>query len=243
MMDLDMDEQEDWMALPHYGQDGSLVRPGARARSTAANISRAVMNVLLIGLILVILAIPISIGLTRLGSLNAQATPPVQVSGTPVPTAPVAGGFTGYAVPLFSLAYPSAWQHHATDESLPDGTPAHEDSFTDGQGTTAALYTTGGAVDLLAMHMDQLAINTAVNAPLKPTKLGAVHTYDGAKWLENDYTFSGVLNDKPMQMQMRVLGVVYGAAAYLFVLSAPQAAFGTINSADFEPLLTSFRFD
>lgn len=241
MVDFDMDDPG-WMALPQYGQDGAPVRRGARARRAASNISRATMNVLLIALILVILAIPISIGLNHLASLNPQATPPV-VSGTAVPTAPVASGFTGYAVPLFSLAYPSTWKHSTASRQLSDGTTAHEDSFTDGQGTTASLYTTPGTANQLQPYRDELASDTAVNAPLKASVLGATHTYNDVKWLESDYTFSGILNEKPAQMQMRVLAAIQGATAYFFVLTTPQSSFGHVNTSDFEPLLTSFRFD
>lgn len=242
MMDLDVEDDE-WMGMPEYGQDGAPLPPNLRARRTAANLSRVTLNMLLIGVILVILAIPISIGLGRLAILNSQPTPLPQVGGTPVPTAPVPDGFTGYTAQLFSLAYPSIWQHHVTTQQLSDGTPAQDDSFTDGQGATAALYTTAGTADLLASHMDELATDTAVNSPLKPTALGATHTYNGTKWVESDYTFSGLVNGQPVQMQMRVLGAIHGAAAYLFVLTAPRSSFSATNSADFEPLLNSFRFD
>jgi hypothetical protein len=242
MVDLE-EEDPEWLAIPRYGQDGAPDLRSALARRAAATISRGATNLLLIGLILVILAIPITIGLTHLASLNPQPAPTVQVRATQVPTAPVANGFTGYSATLFSLSYPSAWQHAATTQQFSDGTPAQEDSFTDGQGTTAALYTTLGTANLLQPYLDELASDAAINASLKPLVLATTHTYNAVKWVESDYTFSGILNGKPAQIQMRVLAVIQGATAYFFVLTAPQSSFGHANSADFEPLLASFRFN
>ncbi|MGH2517298.1 MAG: hypothetical protein ACRDHP_16740 [Ktedonobacterales bacterium] len=243
MVDLIDEDVPAWAAMPRYGQDGTPARRVTRARRAAANVSRATLNVLLIGLILLILAIPISIGLTHLASLQPQSPPTPRVSGTAVPTAPVANNFTGYAVSLFSLSYPSAWKHATTTLRLSDGTAANEDTFTDGKGTTAALYTTLGTADLLQPYLDELASYTAVNAALQPIVLGTTRTYNGVKWVESDYTFSGIINGKPATMQMRVLAAIQGATAYFLVLTAPQTSFGHANSANFEPLLSSFRFN
>lgn len=236
------DDDDEWMAIPRYGQNGAPIAGVSRARRAAANVSRLTLNTALIGLIVLILAIPISIGLTHLASLTSQATPAAQVSGTPVPTAPVADGFTGYAAPLFSLSYPSGWKHSALDQRLSDGTSAHEDTFTDGQGTTVSLYTTYGTANLLQSYMDELAADSAGNAPPKASTLGATRTYTRAKWLESDYTYSGIVNGKVAQVQMRVLAIIQGATAYIFVLTTPQSSFDQTNAADFEPLLNSFRF-
>ncbi|HLJ82001.1 MAG TPA: hypothetical protein VKT52_10975, partial [Ktedonobacterales bacterium] len=137
MVDLGDDENPEWMGIPQYGQYGQNgapvpIRPSTLARYAAANLSRGVMNALVIGLIVVILAISIGVGLTHLASLTAQSTPAAQVIGTPVPTAPVPEGFTGYSAPLFSLSYPSGWSHSTSDQVLSDGTTAHANSFTDG---------------------------------------------------------------------------------------------------------------
>jgi len=241
MVDL-VEQEPEWMSMPHYGQDGAPVQRSVQARRVAANISRGVMNILLFGLILVILAIPISIGLSHLASLQAQSTSVSQVSGTPVPTAPVPNGFTGYATALYSLAYPSGWKHSGADQMLSDGTAAHKDSFTDEHGITATLYTTIGTANLLQSYRDELASDTAANAPLKAITQGAAPTYNRAKWTESDYTFSGIVNGKAAIVQMRILAVIQGATAYFIVLTAPQPSFGQINSTDFGPLLDTFRF-
>lgn len=247
MVDLGDDENPEWMGMPRYdqyGQNGAPMplRPSTLARYAAANLSRGVMNALIIGLIVVILAISIGVGLTHLASLTAQSTPAAQVIGTPVPTAPVPDGFTGYSAALFSLSYPSGWSHSTSDQVLSDGTTAHANSFTDGQGTTVSLYTTIGTANLLQTYLDDLAADTAVNAPLTPTASSTTRTYNRAKWLESDYTYSGIVNGKPAQMQMRLLAIVQGANAYFFVLMAPKSSFSQTNSVDFEPLLNSFRF-
>lgn len=243
MMELDEEAEPAWAAMPHYGQDGRPSRRTTRARYAAAHVSRTMLNVLLIGLILLILAIPISIGLTHLARLQTKAPPTPQSVGTAVPTAPVANNFTGYAVALYSLSYPSGWKPSSATAQLPDGTAANEESFSDGHGTTASLYTTLGTADLLQTYVDELASYTAVNAALQPSVLAGTHTYNGVKWLESDYTFSGIVNGKAAVVQMRVLAAISGATAYVFVLTAPQGSFGSSNTASFEPLLNSFRFN
>ena len=241
MVELD-EEDDEWMAIPRYGQNGAPMRGSARARRAAANVSRLTLNVALIGLIVLILAISISIGLSRLASLTSQSTSVPQANGTPVPTAPVPDSFTGYTAPLFSLSYPSSWKHSALDQQLSDGTTAHADTFTDGQGATVSLYTTYGTANLLQSYLDQLASDTAANAPLSESAQGITRTYDLAKWQESDYTYPGLVNSKVTPMRMRIVAVIQGASAYIFVLTAPQSSFDQTDSASFEPLLNSFRF-
>ena len=205
--------------------------------------SRALLNVVLIGLVVLLLVIPVSIGLQKLERLQAEQPTVVQGSLALEPTAQVAAGDTGYASQAFSMSYPAQWKQSATSVQLRDGTLAHAVVFADGQNTSATVYTMNAASNQLQPHMDNAALLTAGSAPVSLVRSGIVQKYDGAEWTEDDYSWMGTVGTKSVPFSMRVLGGTGGILSYVIVLSAPSARMSQDSATIFSHMLATFRFN
>jgi hypothetical protein len=223
-----------------YPPDALLRPPQPRWARTVGNVSRFTFNMVLLGLILLILAIPISIGLKHLQ--QAQPPAPAQAAATVVPTPTLAPGYTGTANALYSVAYPSSWKVSPGGATLACGCSLTGQVFS-GAGVTITIYA-GPAVpaDQLAQLQGIAAAAIEPNQTPAPLALNKSVTYDGSKWLENDYTVAAVQGNTSVQLEARVLAVDYGATTYLIVATAPRSQFSSANGQYIEAVLRSFRF-
>lgn len=215
-------------------------RPYPAARHSPQRIiggmSRLTFNLLLLGLVLCILAVPACIGLRRLDALTPGAMATTSAQKTVVPTPALAQGFSGFLNDDFSIAYPSNWQRTPLSGS------SHTISFTDGKDTSAKVAATNAIpATELQQHLDEIAHGFNGVVP-QVIASGQRKTYNKAVWLENDYIITVVRGDKAIQIELRVLAIDYGASTYDILLSVPRTDFSQTNSRYFEPMLNSFRF-
>lgn len=212
--------------------------PAARPhpQQVIAGMSRLTFNLLLLGLVLCILAVPAFIALQRLPLLLPRTTPMSTAQKTIVPTPQLAQGFAGFLNDDFSIAYPTSWH-----QSLPSAS-SHTVSFSDGKDTSAKV-TTSNALPAteLQHHLDVIAHGFNGVVP-QTIASGQRKTYSNAVWLENDYAITVVRGNTTLQIELRVLTIDYGANTYDILLSVPRADFSQTNSKYFEPMLRSFRF-
>ncbi|MGZ6376550.1 MAG: hypothetical protein ACXWPI_17755, partial [Ktedonobacterales bacterium] len=104
------------MPVPQgYPDDMRMYAPaGPRPQQVVAGMSRLTFNLLLLGLVLCILAVPTFIGLQRLPSLLPGAAPTTAVQKTAIPTPQLAQGFSGFLNDDFSITYPTVWHQSAS---------------------------------------------------------------------------------------------------------------------------------
>lgn len=231
---------EEMAAMPvHQGYPGDM-RMHAQARpqpqQVIAGMSRLTSNLLVLGVVLAILAIPAYIGIQRLPALSPNPSPTTTAQKTVVPTPQLAQGFSGFLNDDFSIAYPSNWQHMATSDS------SRTISFTDGKDTSVRI-TTSNALPAteLQQHLDDIAHGFDGVMP-QVIATGQRKTYNKAVWLENDYILTLVRGNTTIQIELRVLTIDYNANTYDILLSAPHTNMSHTNSMYFEPMLQSLRF-
>lgn len=226
------------MSVPQgYPDDMRMYAPvGRRPQQIVAGMSRLTFNLLLLGLVLCILAVPTFIGLQRLPSLLPGAAPTTAVQKTAIPTPQLAQGFSGFLNDDFSMAYPSIWR-----QSVSTGAP-HSVSFSDGKDTSAKV-TASNALPAteLQQHLDEIAHGFNGVVP-QVIASGQRKTYNNAVWLENDYVITLVRGNSTLKIELRVLTIDHGANTYDLLLSTPLSDFTQTNSKYFEPMLRSFRF-
>lgn len=220
-----------------YSSDGRMYTPARpRPQQIVAGMSRLTANLLLLGVVLCILAIPAYIGIQRLPSLSPSPASTNTAQTTTVPTPQLARGFSGFLNDDFSMAYPSGWQHSASHVS------SRAISFTGGQDVLVKV-TTSDALPAteLQQHLDEIAHGFDGVVP-QVIASGQRKTYNKAVWLENDYVLTLVRGNKTVQIELRVLTIDYNANTYDLLLSAPRADYAQTNNSYFEPMLQSFRF-
>lgn len=226
------------MQVPQGYPSDMRIYPAARRRpqQIIAGMSRLTFNLILLGLVLCILAVPACIAIQRLPSLSPNAAPTAATQKTIVPTPQLAQGFSGFLNDDFSIAYPSSWR-----QSAPPGA-ARTMLFTDGKDTSAKV-TTSNALPApeIQQHLDEIAHGFNGVVP-QVIATGQRKTYNNAVWLENDYVITLVRGNTTLQIELRVLTVDYGANTYDILLSVPRSSFSQTNSRYFEPMLRSFRF-
>jgi hypothetical protein len=212
---------------------------GAQRRRAEESV-RFTLNALAIGLVIFILAIPIAVGLSKVGIVLPSG--PQQASSGFVPTPPVAQGFVGFQSASFSLAYPSTWSRTPGDGHFPSGAALSIESFSNGGQQEVVVITTGViAADQVQSHFgDALASAGATSAHQIASGLSL--TYDGAAWSGADYAATLITNGQHAAIQARVLWATSGATTYFIVLVAPPAGFTQVDTQTFEPILQSFRF-
>lgn len=223
---------------------GMAVPPGTvRARSAVSKMSRLTLNAMMFGVVLLILAIAIIIGLRYVQSTQSEAAQSNQPTPTIVPTAAPPNGFSGFQTRLYSVSYPTQWQHKPAGDALGCACSISGDAFGDGTNTSIVIYTRPAApADELAQLPAQAAASVASQQTPQVISVNLRKTYAGASWQENDYTISKVTGSTAVELQVRVLIVNYNATTFIIVASAPQTSFDHTNSAYFEPMLRTFRF-
>lgn len=221
-----------------------IPRPISRTRAVAVAAGRLTSNTMLISLILLILAIPVYMGITKLGLLNPKTTT-TAAPRTLVPTPALAKGFTGFQTTEFAMAYPSAWQLTATDAPLNSGEVLHLERFTGAPGPADTSLTVATIAaypaDLLEGRMDPIARQLRADQTLSATAERTV-TYNGIRWSEKDYQQTVVKGNATVTLTLRVLAIDKAATSYFVIAVAPSSAFASANANTFEPILASLRF-
>jgi hypothetical protein len=231
------------MRVPQHDPRAAAPAGASRSRRLVRSANTIVFNTVLISLILLILAIPVYIGIQRIGLFHGQPThgAPANISE---PTPALAQGFSGFENTLFSVAYPSSWTPATHSDALAAcKCTLREQMFT---GPLHEEVLVGG---MTAVPSDQLqsVLAAAVNATMQGAPPQALasnvnKTYDHQTWIENDYTITQVYGSAAMQMQVRALAVDANATTYIVLAIGPQASFASLNASVFEPALVSFRF-
>lgn len=222
-----------------------IPRPVSRTRAIAVAAGRLTSNTILISLILLILAIPVYMGITKLGLLNPKSAATV-VPRTLVPTPALAKGFAGFQSTEFALAYPTAWQLTAADAPLSSGDVLHLERFTGAPGPADTSLTVATIAaypaDLLESHMDPIARQLRADQTLSATAAERTVTYNGIRWIEKDYQQTVVKGNTTVTLTLRVLAMDKAATSYFVIAVAPGSAFASTNASAFEPILASLRF-
>jgi hypothetical protein len=216
------------------------------AAALVGRMGRLTFNLLLLGIILAILAIPLSIGYLRLSTIRTAS--PVRAQPTAaVPTVVAGPGFQSFSAHQFALAYPSGWEHTSSTQSMAQVGSFQEDDFFD-PATSTSLFTvdTMPAVpsDHMQLTLDALAQgykqgSAAAFTPLSAPQRGV--TLDGHAALEDAFTFDYSTGSKVVSMQGAALAYTQGLTTYVVVYAAPAAQLGAIQKQAFAPMLASFR--
>ena len=216
----------------------------ARSRLTVAGISRLTLNMTLFGLVLLILTVTILVGMRYVQSMQGVAIQTSQPTPTVAPTAVPPDGFSSLQTSLYSVAYPSRWNHKSTGDTLGCGCSLNGELFGDGVSMSFVIYTRPAAPsDQLAQVLTQAANSVSPEQTPQAVLLNQQRTYGGARWIENDYSITKVVHSTAVQLRVRVLVINFNATTYIIIASAPDASFASTNDTYFEPMLRSFRFD
>jgi hypothetical protein len=223
-------------------------RGPARSLALITGLSRLTFNLVLLGIIIAILAIPISIGLSHLAAQRPQvvATAPV---GTPRPLPTPYPGAKLLQTAAFALDYPASWKQGTFTTTL---TGAGQSV-----GVSGTTFQTGGNVtfaiaaftaqpenvlqDMLSAGLIQVTPgNPDSFSPIDPPHLGP--TLDGVRWFTEEFTYNLVSGRQTTRLQTVALVASRGDTSYLIVYQAPASQFGSDVGPDFQPMLNSFRF-
>jgi hypothetical protein len=215
----------------------------SRGRRILRRANTAMFNLVVIALVLGILAIPVVIGLHHIADLQPTLLKSTPSALPPEATPQLAQGYSGLITGQFSIAYPSDWKHTSAAVTLATGTATHIEDFV-GQGDQEVIVGTAATVpaDELSPLVDAAAQLHTQQAVLQALGAGLNRTYDGQRWIENDYLFTRVQGNTATQMAVRALAVDVGATTYFVVAYGPQKSFPSVNSTYIEPMLASFRF-
>jgi hypothetical protein len=254
-LDSRYDTGHGWSIVTSGVQDDpsrSYLRLGA-VRPSRGNIMYRVLtelthltfNMILLGIILTILAIPTVIGISRVSGLAIPV--PWHVSApTPRPIPTPYPGFTTYRASAFSIAYPSNWKAASSSDPLQVGGTVQDEAFS---GPSSVSLTVGIHV---AFPQDQLT-GLLEGAPAAFSRGRSANfqvvltpragpTLDGHQWLWEEFTFDLTNGQRTTAMEGATLVVDEGLYTYVIVYQAPAAQFGTMTSQYFNEMLGSFRF-
>ena len=230
---------------------GSMLAPPAGARrqnrglALLGGLSRLTFNLVLLGIIIAILAIPISIALARLAS-----QPPANVSTLPTPTPrPIPTPYPGYKSfqsGALVMSYPAAWKHGPFAATLDVAGGVQGDLFAQSDTVSLAVATTGAIpanqlqsiLDAGLLHVTQGRTDSF--NPLVTPQLGP--TLDGVRFWSEEYTFNLVNAQQTTRMHAVALVANRGAYTYISVYEAPDSQFAGLRSQYFAPMVSSFRF-
>lgn len=176
------------------------------------------------------------------GATGGSTTTPTPTAPPPTPT-PTPMSMTTFAGNGFTMGYPQGWQTSRSSANLV--------TFTDSTGTTKMTITIvpdpNGAVSANSL------VNTAVKAaklPLKnsqPESVPPTVTVAGKSWSQQSVSGTQRLNAADTVIQAVMLANVHPAntlasKGYTIVYSAPKSTFSQANTAYFQPMLQSFKF-
>lgn len=223
------------------------VAPRRQSRSIAAiaGLSRLTFNLLLLGIIIAILAIPISIGISRLGSQHA----PVVVThptATPRPIAPPPPGYQQLRTSALAIDYPATWKHGTFLMTLDAAGTVQGDIF---QNSDHASFAIASVQAIPATSLQQIlnmgilpitAEPTDSFSPIVTPQLGP--TLDSVRWQTEEYTFNLVSGQQTIHMHAIALVANRGTYTYIIVYQSPDSQFAGVQSQNFQLMVASFRF-
>ena len=235
---------------PDQPQPFSYLAPAAPRRpsrgiAVIAGFSRWTFNLLLVGIIVAILAIPISIGLSRLA---AQHPPVVATHPTATPRAIPAppSGYQQLLINALAIDYPAAWKHGTFSMTLDAAGTVQGNIYANSDHAAFAV----SAIQAIPantlqqiLNMGLLPLNTEPTdsfSPIVTPQLGP--TLDVVRWQYEEYTFNLVTGQTTIRMHAVALVANRGAYTYIIVYQAPDGQFASLQSQYFQPMLDSFRF-
>lgn len=228
------------------GVPQGMAMPGRARRPIAVprlgfELGHRAMGALVIAGVVIVLAIPVLFGLSRISALTSHGQS-VQSAATRVPPAQAPAGFASFVGDAYSVAYPSGWSHSTKDLATSQGA-IHADVFGDGKGAQATIAI-GQPVPTNQLQMTVDDVAQRYFAPNLPQTVGQAgpRAYGEATWAAGDYTVAtGSLGSQTVY-ELRVLAANFGVQTVVVVLQAKQQDFGAADSASFERLIQSFRF-
>jgi hypothetical protein len=208
---------------------------------------RALFNLVIVVCAVLFLAIPVLIGLQRLGALHVlDAARVTQSTPRPIPTAP--GGFQTYVTPSFDLAFPTAWRYSQATRTLGSWGTVRDGHVEDAANAlVGATITTLSAVpaDRHQAVMDANTLNAfqgrAANV-ISTSAPNSTMNLDGSTWLKETFTFDLATGQQAHAMRGLSLVTTQGLTTYIILLYAPADKFDGVNAQQFNVTLSSFRF-
>ena len=230
----------------------SFIRLGA-VHPSRANIMYRVLtelthltfNMILLGIILTILAIPTVIGIARVTGVVIPV--PWHVSApTPRPIPTPYPGYKTYRTAAFTIAYPSDWKAASSNDPLQIGGTVQEEDFSGPSNVSLAVgihvaYPQDQLTGLLEGAPAAFSQGRTANFQVALTPR-AGPTIDGHQWLWEEFTFDLTDGQRTTAMEGATLVVNEGLYTYVIVYQAPAAQFGPMSSQYFNQMLGSFRF-
>jgi hypothetical protein len=208
---------------------------------------RALFNFLVVVFAVLFLAIPVLIGLQRLGALHIlDAAHVTQATPRPIPTAP--GGFQTYVTPSFDLAFPTTWRYSQATRSLDTWGTVRDGHVEDATNTlVGATVTTLAAVpaDHHQSVMDANTLSVFHGAAANVVSTGAPNStmsLDGSTWLKETFTFDLATGQQSHVMRGLSLVTTQGLTTFIILVYAPAASFDSVYAQAFNVTLSSFRF-
>jgi hypothetical protein len=208
---------------------------------------RALFNFAVVIFAILFLAIPVLIGLQRIGALHVlDAARVSQSTPRPIPTAP--GGFQTYVTPSFDLAFPTAWRYTQTTRTLGSWGTVRDGHVEDATNALIGVtVTTLAAVpaDHHQVLMDANTVNVfqgrAANV-LTTSPPNSTMNLDGATWLKEAFTFDLTTGQQAHAMRGMSLVVTQGLTTFIILMYAPAPSFDGEYAQQFSVTLASFRF-
>ncbi|HEV2237634.1 MAG TPA: zinc-ribbon domain-containing protein [Ktedonobacterales bacterium] len=207
---------------------------------------RALFNFVIVVFAILFLAVPVLIGLQRIGALHVLDVAKVtQPPARAIPTAPA--GFQTYVTPSFALAFPGTWRYTQTTRTLGSWGTAHDGHVEDAAALVGATITTLATVPkdqhegLLDANTTSWFGNRAANI-ITTSAPNSTLTLDGASWLKETFTFDLATGQQSRAMRGLALVTSQGLSTYIILLYAPADKFDSVNAQQFSVTLASFRF-
>jgi hypothetical protein len=218
------------------------------ALALVGRLTRYTFNLILIAGILVILAIPVSIGLARLTTLHPNA-PAVAAAKTPRPVPTPYSGYASYTSKLFSISYPKDWGNTTSAHQISCGCTQQEADFTSADkttlftiGTLAAVPSDQGQSTLQAVARGYLGAAAANYTTIAAPAVGK--TVDGKAAIEIDFSCDYLVSAQHMvTLHATALLRTQGLTTYLVIYAAPHDQFAAAQSQTFNPMLASLVLD
>lgn len=235
-------------------QPFSYLAPAAPRRpnrtfALVTGLSRLTFNLLLLGIVIAILAIPISIGLSKLAGQHGPVVS-IHSTATPRTVAPAPPGYKQLLGNALAVNYPATWKHSTFSMSPGCGCDAPQtmqgDIFQNSDDASFAI----AAVQAVPASSLQPILNVGV-LPITPERTDSLNmivtpqlgpTLDGVQWQADEYTFNLIGAQQTVHMHAVAMAANRGAYTYIIVYQAPDSQFAGLRSQSFQAMLASFRF-
>jgi hypothetical protein len=223
---------------------GNLI--GGMVVRILGDLTRFTFNLVLLGIILTILAIPTAIGLSRLSGITLPI-PWIVVSPTPRPIPTPSSGYHTYKGSTYNIAYPAAWKAATATDPLHLGGSVEQEGFS-GPGNVSFNV---GVYNIFPKDQLTSVLETGPKTTYSQGKAANFQvvvtprpgpTLDGQRWMWEQFTYDWTDGQRTTTMEAVVLIANQGLYTYIMMYQAPAAQFANTKANTFDPMVGSFRF-